>query len=181
MDSGPVLASISWLQRRDDWLRVAHLSVSGQSTIRDSKPWQAAHIDISAMIQDNCLVFARVGNAVMVFALVAALGAHWGLLQSVAWTTMLAENLRSSSIRVAVASTFDGKHPCRLCKQIAAGKKSERKTELALRLKKLEFLTATPRFTFTAPTSVLLLVAVIRIPTPIGLAPPTPPPRDVLA
>ena len=94
---------------------------------------------------------------------------------------MLAENLRISSFRVAVASTFDGKHPCRLCKQIADGKKSERKAELTLRLKKLEFLTAMPCFTFTAPNTFSLSVAAIRIPNPIGLAPPTPPPRDVLA
>jgi hypothetical protein len=160
---------------------MARLSVSGQSTIRDSKPWQAAHLDISAVIQDNCLVFARVGNAVLVFALVAALGAHWGLLQSIAWTTMLAGNLRTSSFRVAVASTFDGKHPCRLCKQIAAAKKSEPKSELTLRLKKLEFLTAMPRFIFAAPSSFSLSVAAIRIPPAPGLAPPTPPPRDALA
>jgi hypothetical protein len=126
-------------------------------------------------------VFARVGNAVLVFALVAALGAHWGLLQAVAWSTMLAGNLRTNSLYVAVASTFDGKHPCHLCKQIAAGKKSERKNDLTLRLKKLEFLSATRRFAFTAPTIYSLSAAPIRIPPSFGLAPPTPPPRSTLA
>jgi hypothetical protein len=37
-------------------------------------------------------VFGRIGNIFLVLALVAMLGAHWTLLQTVAWTTMLADN-----------------------------------------------------------------------------------------
>jgi hypothetical protein len=40
----------------------------------------------------------------------------------------------------SLAHTFDGQHPCCLCKAIAAAKKSEKKNELALELKKMEFL-----------------------------------------
>jgi hypothetical protein len=51
--------------------------------------------------------------------LVAGTGAHWGALQSVAWTRMLAENLRTVLFADAVVRTFDGQHPCSLCKVIA--------------------------------------------------------------
>ena len=72
-------------------------------------------------------------------ALIAATGAHWALLQSVAWTTMLADNLRTHSLSESVARTFDGKYPCPLCKAIAAAKKSEKKSEFTLQTQKLEF------------------------------------------
>jgi len=76
-------------------------------------------------------VFIRIGKIFLVLALVAMLGAHWALLQTVAWTTMLADNLRSGSLHDAVTRTFDGQHPCCLCKAIAAGKQSEKKAEFS--------------------------------------------------
>ena len=74
-------------------------------------------------------MLARFGKFIVVVALVTTTGLHWAMLQSVAWTTMLADNLRTQSLTEAVTHTFDGKHPCCLCKAIAAGKKSEQKKE----------------------------------------------------
>jgi hypothetical protein len=84
-------------------------------------------------------VFVRLGKIFLIVALVAMLGVHWAALQAVAWTAMLADNLQSGSFQVAVTKTFDGQHPCCLCKAIAAGKKSERKTEFSFQSQKLEF------------------------------------------
>jgi len=64
----------------------------------------------------------------VVAALVLITGAHWAALQTVAWTTMLANNLRTQSVSEAVSHTFDGEHPCPLCRAIAAAKKSEKKS-----------------------------------------------------
>jgi len=61
----------------------------------------------------------------LVLALACSIGLHWDVLQSVAWVSMLAHNLRSLPVREAVTRTFDGKHPCVLCKAVAAGKKTE--------------------------------------------------------
>ena len=84
---------------------------------------------ISKIFYENVAVFVRLGKILIVLALVAALGAHWALLQTVAWTTMLANNLQSHSLSQAVTDTFDGNHPCPLCRAIAAAKKSEKKSE----------------------------------------------------
>jgi hypothetical protein len=84
-------------------------------------------------------VFARLAKILVVAALVAMTGGHWLLLQSVAWTSMLADNLSCGSVTEAVVRTFDGKHPCPLCKAIAAGKKSEHKRDSVLELQKFEF------------------------------------------
>jgi hypothetical protein len=85
-------------------------------------------------------VLKKIGHVLLVIALVAMIGGHWAVLQTVAWSTMLADNLRVSSFSEAVERTFDGKHPCTLCKQISAGKKAEKKTEISFGIKKLEFV-----------------------------------------
>jgi hypothetical protein len=102
-------------------------------------------------------VFKRLGKILLVLALVALLGAHWTLLQTVAWTTMLADNLCTHSVKEAVTETFDGNHPCDLCKAIAAGKKSEKKTEFSFPSQKLEFPPANENFTLIAPSQFQLL------------------------
>jgi hypothetical protein len=85
------------------------------------------------------------------------LGAHWALLQTVAWTTMLADHLCTQSVTEAVSQTFDGNHPCSLCKAIAAGKKSERKTEFSFQSQKLEFPPVRENFALIAPLDFQLL------------------------
>jgi hypothetical protein len=96
-------------------------------------------------------VLVRFGKFLTVLTLAATLGLHWALLQSVAWTVMLADNLSSHSLSVSVERTFDGKHPCPLCKAIAAGKKSERKSDFNVQMKKLEFPPAPANFVVFAP------------------------------
>jgi hypothetical protein len=102
-------------------------------------------------------VFVRIGKIFLVIALVAMLGAHWALLQTVAWTTMFADNLHSNSFHDAVTMTFDGNHPCPLCKAIAAGKKSERKSEAVAPTLKLEFPPLKSNFVLIAPSLFQLL------------------------
>jgi hypothetical protein len=102
-------------------------------------------------------VFVRTGKICLVLALVAMLGAHWALLQTVAWTRMLADNLHSSSFCDAVTKTFDGQHPCPLCKAIAAGKQSEKKTEFSFLSQKLEFPPLKENFILIAPSQFQLL------------------------
>ena len=64
-----------------------------------------------------------------VAVLVLSLGLHWALLQTVAWTGMLVSYSRDGSFKQAVAKTFDGKHPCPLCKVIEKGRAEEKKQE----------------------------------------------------
>jgi len=126
---------------------------------------------------ESFTVLARFGHVLLIVALLAATGAHWTLLQSAAWAAMLADNLRSNSLGDAVQRTFDGKHPCPLCQQIAAGKKSEKKPEFPGQLKKLEFLAATPRFVFLQPARACEPARAEAALKSLLRAPPTPPPR----
>ena len=69
--------------------------------------------------------FHIAGHAASFIALFAMLGGHWLVLQSVAWTRMLAENSAQDPLAVAVAKTFDGQHPCPMCLEIREGRQKE--------------------------------------------------------
>jgi hypothetical protein len=122
-------------------------------------------------------VFVRIGKIFLVLALVATLGAHWALLQTVAWTTMLADNLRTHSLSESVTRTFDGKYPCAVCKAIAAAKKSQKNSEFTLQLQKLEFPPVKENPTLFAPTDFQLLPQANCFAESLTQKPLTPPPR----
>jgi hypothetical protein len=71
-------------------------------------------------------VSRALGSLLAALALFVVAGGHWIVLQSVAWAGMLASYSRTAPMTVAVAETFDGAHPCPLCKAVTAGRKSER-------------------------------------------------------
>ena len=93
----------------------------------------------------------RIGHVLLIAAVLAVTGTHWFVLQSVAWTTMFAGNLRDGSFTEAMQKTFDGSHPCSLCRQIARGKQEEKKSETRVEWKKLEFVFAPATFVFQTP------------------------------
>ncbi len=119
----------------------------------------------------------RVRNVLLILVLLAGTGAHWGALQSVAWTRMLAENLCSSSFADAVSRTFDGQHPCSLCKVIASAKRSEKRMEFPQPLTKLEFPLTTQLLLLVAPTRFQLVSIGSEFVESLSQQPPTPPPR----
>jgi hypothetical protein len=67
------------------------------------------------------------------------IGGHWTLLQSAAWVRMAVNFSKQDSVGVALEKTFDGKHLCKLCKFVRAGKASEKKQELQKLEGKLDF------------------------------------------
>jgi hypothetical protein len=126
-------------------------------------------------------VLPRLAKFILVLALTCSIGLHWAFFQSLAWTSMLADNLRRDSLAQAVAHTFDGRHPCPICKAIAAGKKSENKSESALHFKTLEFPPTPKDFALTVPARFGLPVCADLAAESLSESPPTPPPRAALA
>ena len=109
-------------------------------------------LDRRQTTNDSVAVLTRLSHGILILALLAATGGHWAILQTVAWTGMLANNLRSSTLCEAIEHTFDGKHPCCLCRHIAAGKKAEKKSEFSFQLKKFEYLADAWELILVAPT-----------------------------
>jgi hypothetical protein len=117
------------------------------------------------------------GKWVVVLALVVSTGGHWFALQSVAWVGMAFRFARNDPLVVALEKTFDGRHPCQLCKAVAAGQKSERK-QASLKVEtKLDFWLVRAALTLIAPAPFVVLPDESG-PMPLRAeSPPTPPPR----
>ena len=87
----------------------------------------------------------------------------------------------NAPLKEALVKTFDGKHPCCLCKAIAAAKKSEKKIEFALQMQKLEFPPSPEHFILVAPARFQLLPLANSSAESLTQEPPTPPPRSIFA
>lgn len=109
--------------------------------------------------------------------LVISTGIHWVALQTVAWAGMIVSYSEKAPLKTALAETFDGKHPCPLCKAIAAGKKSEKKGEFTAPTPKLEFPPAQENPVLIAPWDFQLLPQANFFADSLAQRPPTPPPR----
>jgi len=122
-------------------------------------------------------VFIRLGKVAVAVALATTLGAHWALLQSVAWMGMVVAYSEHASFKEALVQTFDGKHPCCLCKAITAAKKSEKKNEFPLQKQKLEFPPIKQNFVLIAPSRFELMPLTNMFADSISQSPLLPPPR----
>ena len=121
----------------------------------------------------------RLGKCLVVIALILSIGGHWALLQSVAWLGMFSKNIRTCSVTEALEKTFDGKHPCALCKAVAAGKKSEQKQPLTKLEVKIDFWLAPAGCSVVAPPQVGHTLPLADAFSSRVESPPTPPPRLV--
>ena len=137
-----------------------------------------AILDNSPALSDKRGMLARVGHLLLIIALLGAVDGHWAALQSVAWAKMFADNARVESFSQALEKTFDGKHPCKLCKSIAKGRQQERKSTLHLEIKKLEFLRETTAFVIVSPKQFHLVNEQPDAFTSLTQSPPVPPPRQ---
>ena len=124
-------------------------------------------------------VTARLPKLLIALALVFSIGLHWTLLQVVAWTGMVISYSQEAPLAEAVVKTFDGNHPCSLCKEIAKAKHSEKKTEYRVEFGKLEFPRVSEEFVFCAPSSFQELRAPDDRADLLMHAPPVPPPRGL--
>ena len=128
----------------------------------------------------GCRLVARYCKIILAVGLSLSLGLHWCLLQSVAWASMLVERTHEASFTEAVQTTFDGQHPCKLCRIVREGQQAEKKSDRQFKVQKLEtgswkrvdFEVVPPLSEAGAEASVSVLLA--RAETP-----PLPPPRRV--
>jgi hypothetical protein len=84
-------------------------------------------------------VLLRGGKWLTVCALVVLIGGHWFALQSAAWFGMAVNFSKTETVSVALQKTFDGKHACKLCKIVKAGKAAEKKQDLQKLEAKIDF------------------------------------------
>ena len=72
----------------------------------------------------------KIASLAVSLALFLVIGGPWAVLQTVAWTKMIVDYSQGTTLGEAVAKTFDGNHPCKLCVKISKVKQGEEKSPL---------------------------------------------------
>ena len=79
----------------------------------------------------------KIASLFVSLALFFIMGGPWAVLQTIAWAKMVVEYSRDTSVGEALSKTFDGEHPCGMCKKISKVRSEERKSPaLAFQIKK---------------------------------------------
>ena len=120
-------------------------------------------------------------RSIAILVLIVISGGHWPALQGVAWITMLVSNFRTCSISDAMSHTFDGRHPCPLCKAIASAKKTEKTSQLVVPATRLEFVLSPARFSLDEEFCCDRSAPACSFAAELTPQPPTPPPRSIPA
>lgn len=122
----------------------------------------------------------------MVLGLMVSIGLHTVVIQSAAWAGMLVSySLEKGSVAQAVSETFDGAHPCPLCKLAKttegtpADEKQAPKADGKLKLHLIA--DAAPAIIISAPPSPVYPVRAEAKLHVLSHTPDTPPPRRSLA
>lgn len=122
-------------------------------------------------------MFTRLARLIVFFAAVQILGGHWLALQSVAWIGMVANYSQGETLMVALESTFDGQHPCALCKVVKSGRAQERQQPAVKVIVKLDAVLEDVMQMPDLLETACQYLAVVRASAARTLAPPTPPPQ----
>lgn len=120
------------------------------------------------------------GKMLLVAMLIVSMGGHLALVQTVAWGTMLMDfSSKEASFSEAVGKTFDGEHPCELCKVVKKSKESEDKKPLLKAEMKMEITLPAPvKVPFPKSTDAVFLTSSFTADfTEVYLAVPMQPPR----
>jgi hypothetical protein len=114
----------------------------------------------------------------LVGLLISGIGGHWLILQPVAWAGMIVSYSREGGWRAALSRTFDGRHPCELCKVVQEGTKNQAKNSLPTpELKPDAWMTRSGAWLFPPPF-LAVVPSEYLLPPLFPSSPPSPPPRS---
>lgn len=119
------------------------------------------------------------GRIILIAALVLSVGLHWAALQSAAWVGMIVSYSQDGSVAEAFGKTFDGAHPCGLCKLVEDGTSHEQEQESEKSpVKKIDLAVVAVTSLVTPPEPPVLRPVFLKSKLPARPGEPlTPPPR----
>ena len=71
----------------------------------------------------------RLGRWILVLALSFSIGLQWAVVQGAAWVGMIVSYSKEATISQTLSRTFDGRHPCKLCKAAQRGESTQKKQD----------------------------------------------------
>lgn len=122
-------------------------------------------------------VIRRILQLSVAAVLVLAVGGHWMLLQSFAWVRMTVNFSQTAPLEEALRKTFNGEHPCALCKAVQNGKQSEKETDRRALDKKIDLFCPRSEFHIVHPVKRPPVLVAFQDLSSRAEAPPRPPPK----
>jgi len=122
-------------------------------------------------------MLAYLGRWSVVLMLVVVMGGHWAILQSVGWVGMFLKFSQTDAVTAAIEKTFDGKHPCTICKAVREGKRAEKKQESQKLQTKLDFFCLKQLLAIEPPPPFACPISASDSLLSRTESPPRPPPR----
>jgi hypothetical protein len=122
-------------------------------------------------------VISRVAKLLTAIALAGSIGLHLAFLQSAAWIGMMITYSQEAPLTEALSKTFDGKHPCSLCKRIEKERKTQHKSDRQFECKKLDLVNVGGVIVLTPPSRFQKLGFGNDWAPQSSQTPPVPPPR----
>ncbi len=61
-----------------------------------------------------------------------SIGAHWDVMQIAAWVKMVKDYSEEKGLVEGLKETFDGEHPCAMCKKLSAERDGKQQPELPM-------------------------------------------------
>jgi hypothetical protein len=112
-------------------------------------------------------------------AFLQLLGGHWAILQVGAWAGMAVSYSQQAGLMAGLSQTFDGEHPCPICKAIQDGQKHEQKKAPLLRSElKKDYLANWNEFQICRQWSEVVYPVLAERLFGIATEPAVPPPRS---
>ncbi|MBV9878509.1 MAG: hypothetical protein JO025_27500 [Verrucomicrobia bacterium] len=112
-------------------------------------------------------------------AFLQLLGGHWAILQVGAWAGMAVSYSQQAGLMAGLSQTFDGEHPCPICKAIQVGQKHEQKKAPLLSSElKNDYLASWNQFQICQQWSEVVYPVFADRLLGIAIEPSVPPPRS---
>jgi hypothetical protein len=124
-------------------------------------------------------VTSRVIRLAAIAALLCAMDAPLALIQGYAWAAMAWRSARGGSVTQALATTFDGKHPCAVC--LSLRKASKGPSLRASAPRRLDMVAQPAVAIALRRTSLVVTPLQASAASPRSAAPPVPPPEALLS
>jgi hypothetical protein len=80
----------------------------------------------------------KIGIILSLVALTYISGAHLALVQGVAWGKMLVDYSKETGLVSGISKTFDGEHPCSMCKEVEKARKDHEPLVVVLKISDLK-------------------------------------------
>jgi hypothetical protein len=121
----------------------------------------------------------RFHNVIAACLLIVAIGGNLAILQCFGWMGMLVSYAQQDGFALAIEKTFDGKHPCKICKVVKKSGETEQSKELPKSAGKIDCILTEKTISNWTTTWIEIETQADESARLRFVLPPTPPPKLV--